>query len=506
MGAFRRRDIHRTDNMKLFVCTVLALSLVALCAGAESPEAFEDMDTELEFIEKVSSIKHAATKAKAHKKAASKAKKAVGKWSKVVAGLKKKSKKLNKAARAAAMSMAKSLRAQAKKLAASRAKSLAKMSATDKAEAKYNKKAVGLKKYKAAQAKIGLSIKKAQAQRVAIAKAMAKDAKKLKAARAAIQGKYKKKMAALAAQNKKNQAAFDKEEAAAQKMFASKNKSNKAKYAAVKKALAKAEKRNKASAKALAASIKRRFTKEKASKKKAAKAKRAFKADMREAAVKKAKAMNAQKQEKAAKKKAADNTKAQEKETKASTKKDMEIKECAIDGSECQTPNGKCHKTTPKGPFMDTDLVSCANKKPSEDMDAGLSWAGIPPPLALPPLPKPSKKCKALQKKVKKFLTGNPSKDMVTLGCKGTKKDLMAYFNMAAACPPLCKKGTATSDGRKQDTHGECIDGDTMSMFKMQITSMPVYKKMGTNGRFSAKAGAGSICTMVKNLSAGLGF
>merc|ERR1711907_910170 len=310
-------------------------------------------------------------------------------------------------------------------------------------------------------------------------------------------GKYKKKMAALAAQNKKNQAAFDKEEAAAQKMFASKNKSNKAKYAAVKKALAKAEKRNKASAKALAASIKRRFTKEKASKKKAdanyaknqkaaaaalkakrgktaekfakkaAKAKRAFKADMREAAVKKA---------------------------KASTKKDMEIKECAIDGSECQTPNGKCHKTTPKGPFMDTDLVSCTNKKPSEDMDAGLSWAGIPPPLALPPLPKPSKKCKALQKKVKKFLTGNPSKDMVTLGCKGTKKQLMAYFDMAAACPPLCKKGTATSDGRKQDTHGECIDGDTMS--KLQITSMPVYKKMGTNGRFSAKAGAGSICTM----------
>merc|ERR1711977_673093 len=80
----------------------------------------------------------------------------------------------------------------------------------------------------------------------------------------------------------------------------------------------------------------------------AAQSKRAFKADMREAAVKKSKAMNAQKQEKAAKKKAADNTKAQERETKASTKKDMEIKECAIDGSECQTPNGKCHKTTPK--------------------------------------------------------------------------------------------------------------------------------------------------------------
>merc|ERR1711907_864544 len=155
---------------------------------------------------------------------------------------------------------------------------------------------------------------------------------------------------------------------------------------------------------------------------------------------------------------------------------------------------------------MDTDLVSCTNKKPSEDQDSGLAWAGDETPKELPPLPKPSKKCKKLQKKVSKYLTGNPSKDMVTLGCKGTKKDLMAYFNMAAACPPLCKKGTATSDGRAQDTHGDCIDGDTMAMFKAQLTSMPQYKAMGTNGRFSAQLGAGSVCTMVKNLAAGLGF
>merc|ERR1711939_1108519 len=99
---------------------------------------------------------------------------------------------------------------------------------------------------------------------------------------------------------------------------------------------------------------------------------------MREAAVKKSKAMNAQRQEKKAKKAAAENTK--EKETKASTKKGMEIKECAIDGSECQTPDGKCHKTTPKGPFMDTDLVSCSKTKPAEQEDAGLGWAGIEPP------------------------------------------------------------------------------------------------------------------------------
>merc|ERR1712036_14821 len=158
--------------------------------------------------------------------------------------------------------------------------------------------------------------------------------------------------------------------------------------------------------------------------------------------------------------------KAQEKETKASTKKDMAMKECALDGSECQWPNGKCAKTTKKGPFMASDLVSCSKTKPSSDMDAGLSWAGIEPPLALPPLPKPSAKCKGLRKKVSKYLKGNPSKDMVTLGCKGSKKDLMTYFAMAAACPPICKKGTATAG-----THGDCVDGDTMAMFKMQITS-----------------------------------
>merc|ERR1711988_509399 len=245
--------------------------------------------------------------------------------------------------------------------------------------------------------------------------------------------------------------------------------------------------------------------------KSAAAAQRAFKAQMKEAAQKKAKARNASRREKGAKAASERSTKAQEKETKQTTKDDMSMKECALDGSECQTPDGKCHKTTPKGPFMDTDLVSCTNKKPSEDQDSGLSWAGIAPPLALPPLPKPSPKCMALQKKCKASgcklgLQGNPSKDMVALGCKGTKKDLMLYFDMSAACPPICKKGTATSDGRKQDTHGDCIDGDTMSMFKMQITAMPSYKAMGTNGRFSATKGQGSVCNMVKNLSAGLGF
>merc|ERR1719331_2311710 len=33
---------------------------------------------------------------------------------------------------------------------------------------------------------------------------------------------------------------------------------------------------------------------------------------------------------------------------------------------------------------------------------------------------------------------------------------------------------------------------------------MPVYKNSGTNGRFKANRGAGSVCTMVKSLAAGM--
>merc|ERR1711881_600066 len=57
---------------------------------------------------------------------------------------------------------------------------------------------------------------------------------------------------------------------------------------------------------------------------------------------------------------------------------------------------------------------------------------------------------------------------------------------------------------------GDCCDpshigfSDNIPMFKMQITSMPVYKNSGTNGRFKANRGAGSVCTMGKSLAAGV--
>merc|ERR1712196_20460 len=166
--------------------------------------------------------------------------------------------------------------------------------------------------------------------------------------------------------------------------------------------------------------------------------------------------------------------------------------------------DGKCHKTTPKGPFMDSDLVSCTKKKPAHHAGGGLKWAGVPPPLPTPAAPRKSKRCKALIAKCKKSackvgLAGSPSKGMVTLGCTGTKTTLLDYFNMAAACPPLCMKGP--------HGHHECLDGDTMAMFKHQITSMPSFKALGPKVAFSTQKGkVGTVCNMVKSLAHGLGF
>merc|ERR1711959_339099 len=226
----------------------------------------------------------------------------------------------------------------------------------------------------------------------------------------------------------------------------------------------------------------------------AAKADRAFEKDMQEAGQKKAKADRAAKAERGSKKAAEKKSKADEKETKASEASDMEIKECAIDGSECQTKDGKCHKTTPSGPYMADDLVSCSKTKPAEEEDAGLSWAGIEPPLPAESCPKPSAACKAAAKAcdgnkqcaAAKKLGG--TKGIVNVGCHGGKAGLNAFFAWAADC---C------------DPHNIGFS-DNIPMFKMQITSMPVYTNSGTNGRFKANRGAGSVCTMVKSLASGM--
>merc|ERR1712139_152247 len=214
----------------------------------------------------------------------------------------------------------------------------------------------------------------------------------------------------------------------------------------------------------------------------AAKADRAFQKDMQEAGQKKEKADRAAKAERGAKKAAEKKSKADEKETKASEASDEEIKECAIDGSECQTKDGKCHKTTPKGPFMGDDLVSCSKTKPAEEGDAGLGWAGIEPPLPAESCPKPDAACKAAAKACDADGSCKKAK------AKGGKKGLNAFFAWSSACCDPKNIGFS----------------DNIPMFKMQITAMPVYKNSGTNGRFKANRGAGSVCTMVKSLAAGM--
>merc|ERR1712178_46371 len=307
-----------------------------------------------------------------------------------------------------------------------------------------------------------------------IAAAMKAANLKLAADQKKLNDDYKATMAKLSATNKANQKKFDAAQKEAQKKFAAKFAGNKAAAAAAQAAIA--------------ASVKA------ANKEAAAKADRAYQRDMQEAGQKKAKADRAAGAEKAAKKAAEKKGKADEKETKASTASDMAIKECAIDGSECQTPDGKCKKVTPKGPFMGDDLVSCADKKPTEEADAGLSWAGIEPPLPPQKCPPVTAACKAAKKKCgglktcKAGMAKGAVKGLIHVGCKGTKASLMAFFAFGAHCCDPKNIGFSHN----------------IDMFKMQITSMPVYHNMGTTGRFKAYHGAGSVCGVVKSLAAGV--
>merc|ERR1719238_2568561 len=378
----------------------------------------------------------------------------------------------------------------------------------------------GIQKAMAANAK---AIAAGKAKSKAIANAMKAANAKLAKDQAGINNHYKATMKALAAKNASNQKAMNAAAEKSQKSFAAKFAGNKAAAAAARAAIAASVKAANKEAASKTARINKRHAAEQAAKHKAdsayakkaadaaalrksraataekfakvaAKADAAFEKDMQEAGQKKAKADRAAAQEKASKKTAEKNSKADEKETKASEASDEEIKECAIDGSECQTKDGKCHKTTPKGPFMGDDLVSCSKTKPAEEEDAGLGWAGIEPPLPAESCPKPDAACKAAAKacdangacKAAKAKGG--TKGIVDVGCHGGKAGLNAFFAWAADCCDPKNIGFS----------------DNIPMFKMQITAMPVYKNSGTHGRFKANRGAGSVCTMVKSLAAGM--
>lgn len=190
-----------------------------------------------------------------------------------------------------------------------------------------------------------------------------------------------------------------------------------------------------------------------------------------------------------------------------------EVSEC-LDAS-----TNKCVKVTDKGPYLAADLVTCTMTKPKKQQYAGEAWAGIPPPPPLKPLPAPTPTCLAKRKayaatEYGKILEAAKKKGecpSVAVACHDVpddqlmaKKDaLIAYFDMAAACPPWCVPGTATSDGDNQDTHGICITGEDVNIFKQQIVDLPEWKAMGTNKKIPANFGIMSICKMAQNFLKG---
>merc|ERR1719335_783452 len=463
------------------------------------------------------STKHAAAHAGANGRVAKSAAKVEKFWAKKEAGFRAKARALNKKQRAAAKSMESGVKAARKALAKDTASSLVAIhkamvaeKAAMKAHAAFQAKmhavqvkmakesgaakkasAARLAKYKKEMAANEKAEKKASADGKKIAAAMQAANLKLAADQKKLNAKYKATMAKLSATNAKNQKAFNAAQKESQKKFAAKFAGNKAAYAAAKAAIAKSVAEANKEAAAKTARINKRHAAEQAAKKKADTA-YAKKAAADAAALKKARAATAEKGAKeAAKKKGI----ADEKSTKADEASDKEIKECAIDGSECQTPDGKCHKVTPKGPFMGDDLVSCANKKPAEQEDAGLSWAGIEPPLPPQKCPPASAKCKSATAACKadkvchEAIKKGCFDGSIHVGCaKGAGKGpLNKWFAMQSNC---CNpKAIGFSDN--------------IPMFKMQIDDMPVYKNTGTTGRFKANRGAGSVCNMMKSMVAG---
>merc|ERR1712159_823823 len=470
------------------------------------------------------STKQAAGAKKANARAARSAARVEKHWAKKEAEFRKKARNLNKKQRAAARSMEGGVKSARKKLLADTARSLVAMHKAAVAEKKMMAKSAAfqgkMKAIQVAMAHQNAAAKAASAKRLAkYKKEMAANAKAIAAGNAQskkiaadmkaanlklaadtkqINANYKATQAKLAAKNAANQKAFNAAAEKSQKSFAAKFAGNKAAAAAARAAIAASVKAANKEAANKTAKINRRHAAEQAAKHKADTA-YAKKAAADAAALKKSRAATAERfAKKAAKADRAFQKDMQEagqkKETKASEASDEEIKECAIDGSECQTPDGKCHKTTPKGPFMGDDLVSCSKTKPAEQEDAGLGWAGIEPPLPAKSCPKPDAACKAAAKacdadgSCKKAKAKGGTKGIVDVGCHGGKKGLNAFFAWSSACCDPKNIGFS----------------DNIPMFKMQITAMPVYKNSGTNGRFKANRGAGSVCTMVKSLAAGM--
>jgi len=382
-----------------------------------------------------------------------------------------------------------------------------------------------LVKYKAQAALDAQKLAKFQKEHETYARSVQSANKKLKVEQKKLNDEYKERTLKLDAKDRKDNHKFDKEQKKAQKKFAKLFKDKAEEEAAAQAAIVQSIKSANKEAKQKKNRIIRRISKEQASKKKTdvayeakkradaqalkfdrAKtaekfAKKAMQSDlvfhraMQEAGQKKEKVKRAIFAEKSAKSRARKHDKSDEKETKAAMKSDGSIRECALDGSECQTPDGKCHKTSPTGPYMAADLVSCSNRKPKDDADAGLKWAGIEPPLPAEKCPPVTKRCKTLtracagQRGCAVAQKLGPLKGTEHVGCKEGKQELDLWLDMHANC---CDK---TMIGFS----------DNVPMFKMQIFHLPDYIKSSIKAsKFEANSGAGSVCHMVKSLVKGI--
>merc|ERR1712159_325375 len=326
---------------------------------------------------------------------------------------------------------------------------------------------------------------------------------------------YEKKMKKLEDEEKKNEAGFTKEKKGIEKKYNDEMKANHKAAAKEEKKLAKE-----------AADNKKKYQAEK---------------DKVEALLKKKEAKNTKDDKKAAKmQKEADAADAKEKKFAADMKKadaardaaaqaqadeDAEMKSCAMDGSECELDaddgTATCEKVIGHGGkkyYVGEDLVTCTTKKPSgaavgsdDEGCTGEGWAKIPTD-APTPAPAPSKAC---VKAAAKFAKGPAAKyaehGPAGIACaKGLSADeqkagLEAFMHVGSLCPAHCDEENNVHV--KQRDGGDvvskiCITTEDVAMFKEQIEDMPVYKAMGTNGRFKAGPKA-DVCRMVKNIQAG---
>merc|ERR1711871_1509149 len=77
-----------------------------------------------------------------------------------------------------------------------------------------------------------------------------------------------------------------------------------------------------------------------------------------------------------------------------------------------------------------------------------------------------------------------------------------AICDAMAECPEYCYPGTEThTDDGVVDSLGNCIDKGTYAGFKQMINDMPVYKKSGTNGRFTAGDPGPALCKAIRDAS-----